>query len=148
MAPIRGQYRRRRLVLRGGGGQPNAAGIRSESGGHDSPVGATGLRTVRQRHFQPLQFGESLRLPGSERLSAVCRQQNFNFNQWQANYDNAYQQNYDNLYFNWSREQLEKTLADTGAERDWQSKENQLDRELQKISCFTELREEAAYGTA
>ena len=57
---------------------------------------------------------------------------NFNFNQWQANYDNAYQQNYDNLYFNWLREQLEKTLADTAAERDWQSKENQSDRELEK----------------
>ena len=56
----------------------------------------------------------------------------FRFNQWNANYDNAYQQNYDNLYFHWLREQLEKTLADNGSERDWQSKENELDRKLQK----------------
>ncbi|MDO4541501.1 MAG: hypothetical protein Q4C00_01545, partial [Bacillota bacterium] len=57
---------------------------------------------------------------------------NFNFGQWQANYNNAYQQDYDAKQLEWLREQLERTLADTQAERQWQTSENVLDRELQK----------------
>lgn len=56
----------------------------------------------------------------------------FRFNQWNANYHNAYQQDYDAKQLAWYREQLEKQLADTEAERKWQTQENVLDRNLQK----------------